>query len=109
MSEGVQALMNHHPNGYPYILFVQEQEKQVSYVLAVNETSAKKLNNVADTKPLSVCKLLSDFGHNFTRTFLKNFDEVWVCKEGKIYFRRNTLEDGPVTFATDTDAEQPAL
>jgi hypothetical protein len=75
------------PEGFPYILFVQESPTPAFFLELTEDIAKQKLSNKFPIKPVMWGDLKTDFNHRDIRNFLKVFGNEWICREGKLFFR----------------------
>jgi hypothetical protein len=80
-----------HPNGYPLVLFAQDKGEEWDFILAADEHSARQQASNGKVYVLTVKDLISTRGHSGACKLLKTFDNRWVCKSGRIFFRGREL------------------
>lgn len=83
------------PNGFPYVLFINELEGDPKFFLAVSKDQAMlRTHNKGTLDTLKVIDLISGFGHKDTHNFLKRFGDKWMTKDGMVFYEN----DGAVAF-----------
>lgn len=78
------------PSGYPYLLFVNDNDGNYKFFVSVSpEQASKQIYNKGSLDAVKMGDLITGFGHQSTHNFLKKFGDQWMTKEGMIFFKEN--------------------
>jgi len=84
-----------YPNGYPYILFVNELPAEPYFFLAPSVDAARNraINREHPVSFVAISDLVSAFGRDDSNRFLRKFGNNWINSNGRIFFRKDNYEN----------------